>query len=50
MQTHKKMYTSEEAALIMMDQLPLLVMHTSVNTTLVRDMCPSTNGATNLPL
>ena len=49
MQTRKRRYTYEEAALITMDQLPLLPRGASVNTTLVRDMCPSTNGAINLP-
>ena len=44
------MYTCGEAALITIDQLPLPPRRVNVNTTLVRDMCPSTNGATNLPL
>ena len=35
------------SALIMMDQLPLLVRRASANTTLDRDMSPSTNGAIN---
>ena len=49
MQTRKRRYTCEEAVLITMDQLPLPPRRASVNTTLVRDMCPSTNGAINLP-
>ena len=50
MQTRRRRYTCEEAVLITMDQLPLPPRRASVNTTLVRDMCPSTNGAINLPL
>ena len=49
MQTRKRRYTCEEAVLITMDQLPLPPGRAIVNTTLVRDMCPSTNGAINLP-
>ena len=50
MQTRKRRYTCGEAAvLITMDQLPLPPRCASVNTTLVRDMFPSTNGAINLP-
>ena len=48
MQTRKHRYTCEEAVLITMNQLPLPPRRASVNTTLVRDMCPSTNGAINL--
>ena len=42
----------EVVVLITMVQPPLPPRRASVNTTLVRDMtlCPSTNGATNLPL
>ena len=35
--------------LITMDQLPLSPWRASVNTTPIRDLCPSTNGAVNLP-
>ena len=47
LQTRKRRYTCEEAVLITMDQLPLPPRRASANTALVRDMCPSTNGATN---
>ena len=49
MRIRKRRYTCEEAVLITMDQLPLPPRRASVNTTLVWDMCPSTNGAINLP-
>ena len=50
-QTRKRhRYTCGEAVLITMDELPLPPRRASVNTTLVRDVCPLTNGATNLPL
>ena len=49
MQTRKRRYTYKEVELITMVQLPLPPRRASVNTTLVRDMCPSTNGAINLP-
>ena len=50
MQTRKRRYTYEEVVLVMMVQPPLPPRHASVNTTLAWDMCPSTNGTTNLPL
>ena len=49
MQTRERRYTCEEAVLITMDQLPLPPRRASVDTTLVRDMCSSTNGVINLP-
>ena len=49
MQTHKRRYTYEEVVLITMVQPPLPSRRASVNTTLVRDMCPSTYAATNMP-
>ena len=39
-------YTCGQAALIMVDQLSLLPRRGSANTTLDRDMCSSTSGAT----
>ena len=39
--------TCGQAALIMMDQLPLLPRRASANATLDRDMCPLSSGATN---
>ena len=50
MQTRKRKYTYEEVVLMTMVQPPLPPRRASVNTTLVRDMCPSTNGVTHLPL
>ena len=50
MLTLKSRYTCEEAVLIAMDQLPPPPRRASVNNTLVRDMCPLTNGVTYLPL
>ena len=47
--SRKRRYTCGEAALITMDQLPLPLRCASVNTALVRDMCPSANGPANLP-
>ena len=49
MQTPKRSYAYEEVVVITMVQPPLSPRRASVNTTLVRDMCPSTNGTTNLP-
>ena len=49
-QTHKRRYTCGEAALITMDELPLLLWRASVNIALARGVCPMTNGATKLPL
>ena len=43
-------YTYEEVVLITMVQRPLPPRRANVNNVLVRDMCPSTNEATNLPL
>ena len=40
----------DEVVLITMVQPLLPPRRASVNTTLVRDICSSTNGATNLPL
>ena len=48
MQTRKRRYTYEEVVLITMVQPSLPPRRASVNTTLVRGMCPSTSGATNL--
>ena len=45
-----QVHTCGDSALIKMDQLPLPPRRASFNTTLVRDMCPSTNGATNMAL
>ena len=50
MQTHKRRYTCDETVLTTMSHLPLLPRRESANTTLVRDICPSTNGTTKLPL
>ena len=50
MQTRKRRYTYEEVVLITMVQPPLPSSSASVNTSLVRDIRPSTNGATNLPI
>ena len=49
-QTRTRRYTYEEVVLVMMVQPNLPRRRASANTTLVRDMCPSTNEATNLPL
>ena len=49
MQTSKRRYICEEVVLITMVQPPLPSRRASVNTTFIRDMCPSTNGATDLP-
>ena len=46
----KRRYTCEEAVVVTMDQLPVPPRFTSANTTLVRDMCPLTNGFAYLPL
>ena len=46
MQTHQRMYTCQEAVLITMDQLLLPPKRARVNSMLVQDMCPATNGAT----
>ena len=48
-QTRTHGYTCLAAALVTTDQLRLPPRRASVNTTLVRDMSPSTNGAINLP-
>lgn len=50
LQAHKRRYTCKETVLAKMDQLPLRPRHASVDSTLVRDTCPSTNGVINLPL
>ena len=49
-QTRKHRYTCEAAALTTMDQLPLPPRRSSATVALVRNMCPSTSGATNLSL
>ena len=50
MQTRKRKFTYEDVVLITMVQPPLPPRRANSNTALVRDMCPSMNGATNLPL
>ena len=43
-------HTCDEVVLIVMGLLPPPPRRASANTTLVRDMRPSTNGVTNLPV
>lgn len=50
MQTHKRGDVSMAAAMTTTDQLPLPPSRSSASTILVRDKCPSTSAATNLPL